>query len=235
MKRKRIALIGASGRMGQAIASALQKDKSVSLDLGFSKSRPSEKVVKQFFVYKTKFDLKDFNQIDLIIDFSSSSCSLKALKLATHARIPFISGTTGFSKKQFAYFERASKKIPIFYSSNFSFGILVLRKILSDPQLKKFFQRVEIEETHHRLKKDRPSGTAKTLQKDLSLDFGPVRIHSIRKGVEPGHHRVLFKNNFEQIELSHKAFSREVFSNSISLILNFMAGKRIGFFDMMSL
>jgi len=113
---------------------------------------------------------------------------------------------------------------------------------------------LEVVEMHHRLKKDAPSGTAKTLAEILAsvrkqqlekvLRHGreglvgertaaEIGMHSIRGGDVVGDHTVIFANNGERVELSHKASSRETFANGALRAAQWVVGKKPGIYDML--
>src|SRR5437763_6442558 len=150
MTNLRVALIGAAGRMGQAI-------------IDVAKSEGVEVVAR--------IDLGDqllFADADVTIDFSHADTTASICEVAIKSKTPLVIGTTGHSAKQRDHIVAASKQIPLVLASNFSVGVNALfaltenaAKILGDD-----FD-LEIVEAHHRMKKDAPSGTAKTLAEIL--------------------------------------------------------------------
>lgn len=193
-----IALVGASGRMGQEILSLAQdSDCSVSYELG--RSADWSKV--------------DAARVHVVIDFSSPAGLARAITWCERAKVPLVSGSTGLAAKDFAALNRAAKKIPVLYSANMSLGIAVMSAMLGE------FTRVEdwdfqIEEAHHSKKKDRPSGTALLLQNRLEqvLDRKLPKPLSRRGGSIPGEHSVMAMGPDEGITIQHTAFNRQVFA-----------------------
>jgi 4-hydroxy-tetrahydrodipicolinate reductase len=232
-KELRIAVIGAAGRMGQAIigvAQSEQVDIAAKIDLG-------DKLV--------------LGEVDVVIDFSHADAVASICEAAMTSKIPLVMGTTGHSAKQRDNIVAASKQLPIVLASNFSVGVNALfaltekaAKILRDG-----FD-LEIVEVHHRMKKDAPSGTANTLAEILQRirqmenlrhgrggivgerDRSEIGIHSVRGGDVVGDHTVIFAGNGERLELTHRASSRETFARGAIRAARWVVGKSPGLYDM---
>jgi 4-hydroxy-tetrahydrodipicolinate reductase len=163
-------------------------------------------------------------------------------------------GTTGHSGPERSKIEKLSVKIPIVWSSNFSTGVNALFWLTQKAAeiLGPGFD-LEIIETHHRLKRDAPSGTAKTLAEILAkvrrIQLGKalrpgrsgnvgertseeIGIHSVRGGDVVGDHTVIFAGVGERIELTHKASSRETFANGALRAVQWAVGQKPGLYDM---
>ena len=233
MHNLRVALIGAAGRMGQAI-------------IGLAKSEGVEVVAR--------IDLGDqlaFADADVVIDFSHADAAASICEVAIKSKTPLVIGTTGHSAKQRDDIVAASKQIPVVLASNFSVGVNALfaltenaAKILGDD-----FD-LEIVEAHHRMKKDAPSGTAKTLAEILQrarqtkiLRHGregivgergksEIGIHSVRGGDVVGDHTVIFAGQSERLELTHRASSRDTFARGAIRAARWVIGKSPGLYDM---
>jgi 4-hydroxy-tetrahydrodipicolinate reductase len=229
----RVALIGAAGRMGQAI-------------IGLAQGEGVEVVAKM--------DLGDqlaFRDADVAIDFSHADAAASICEVAIESKTPLVIGTTGHTMKQRDCIVGASKQIPVVLASNFSVGVNVLfalteniAKILGDD-----FD-LEIVETHHRMKKDAPSGTAKTLADILQharqtktlrhgregmigeRDRSEIGIHSIRGGDVIGDHTVIFAGQSERLELTHRASSRDTFARGAIRAARWVIGKSPKLYDM---
>ena len=122
-----------------------------------------------------------------------------------------------------------SRSTPIVFASNFSIGVNVIfwltRKAAE--QLGEDFE-AEIIETHHKMKKDAPSGTAKTLAEILKSDRemqSEIPIRSIREGDVVGEHTVIFNGPSERLELTHRAESREIFARGALRAAKWVIGK----------
>jgi 4-hydroxy-tetrahydrodipicolinate reductase len=193
-------------------------------------------------------------QGDVFVDFSSHTATAEIVGLCARHRKAIVIGTTGHSKSEQSAIRNLKSAIPIVWSSNYSTGVNTLfwltrkaAEILgSDFDL-------EIVEMHHRLKKDAPSGTAKTLAeilagvRNLHLEKAArhgragivgertaleIGIHSVRGGDVVGDHTVIFANTGERLELTHKASSRETFANGALRAALWVVKQKPGLYDM---
>jgi len=233
MHKIRVALIGAAGRMGQAIINAAETEGIAVV---------------------TKIDLSDkiaFADADVAIDFSHADAATSICAVATKSKTPLVIGTTGHSAKQRDDIVAASKQIPVVLASNFSVGVNALFALTENAAkiLGEDFD-LEIVEAHHRMKKDAPSGTAKTLVEILQrarqtkiLRHGregivgergksEIGIHSVRGGDVVGDHTVIFAGQGERLELTHRASSRETFARGAIRAARWVIGKSPGLYDM---
>ena len=234
----RVLLLGAKGRMGQAIAAAAPKadaEIAAELDLG-------DDIAKRI------------RDCDVVIDFSHANASSALAAACREAEKPAVIGTTGHSTEERTAIEELAKSVPVVLSPNFSVGVNALfwltRKAAE--MLGKDFD-LEITEMHHRLKKDAPSGTAKKLAEILcevrDLDYEKdvrhgreglvgerlakeIGVHSIRGGDVVGDHTVTFAGPGERLELSHKAASRETFALGALRAARWIVGKPPGLYSM---
>lgn len=164
---------------------------------------------------------------DLIMDFSHPSLTDALRAYAWRTATPLLSGTTNLTPAQMDDLQALGKKVPVIWSSNYSFGINLFRHILGEitPVLKGWD--VEVTETHHNRKVDAPSGTARTLIQAIDPDgecdlvFGregncgartkkEIGVHALRGGTVVGEHRVDFFGTDEVFEITHKMGSRQV-------------------------
>jgi 4-hydroxy-tetrahydrodipicolinate reductase len=198
--RVRVLLIGAAGRMGKTISDLANSDPRINIIARCDLGDPIEPPMQN---------------CDVAIDFSHAEAIVEICRAALEHRKPLIIGTTGHSKEQHGIIEETAQSVPIVFASNFSVGVNVLfwlaRKAAE--QLGGDFD-AEIVETHHKMKKDAPSGTAKTLAellKAVKKMEGEIPTQSIREGDVVGEHTVIFKGPSERLELTHRAASREIF------------------------
>ena len=210
--RVRVALIGARGRMGQTIIELAKAGQRIDIvaqcDLGDSIAAA----------------LKD---CDVAIDFSSASSIEGVCRAASQYKKALVIGTTGHSPEQRYVIEETAKSLPIVFASNFSVGVNVLFALTRRAAeiLGSEFQ-PQIAETHHTKKKDAPSGTAKTLGEILKNELKTdVPIQSIREGEVVGEHTVTFVGPSEQLELTHRAGSREIFARGALRAADWVVGK----------
>ena len=133
--------------------------------------------------------------------------------------------------------KKAGEKLRVLLSSNTSIGINILRKIamLISPAMKDFD--IEIVESHHNKKKDKPSGTAKTLKADVINATGKadIPVHSLRAGNIVGEHEIIFAKDDEVIKISHTALSKRIFALGAIDLSEKLLSKDIGFYDTMEL
>jgi 4-hydroxy-tetrahydrodipicolinate reductase len=174
---------------------------------------------------------------DVRIDFTSPASTMENIRLASTKGKAMVIGTTGLSKDEIKEIEILSKKIPCVVASNMSTGVNLLLKILQDvARVLGDEYDIEIVESHHRLKKDAPSGTAKRLIELLALarKQKPEAIvaHAIRAGDIVGDHTVIFAGPAERIELTHRAHSREVFAQGALKAAQFVVRQKPGLYDM---
>ena len=232
-KALRVTLVGAAGRMGQAII-AVANSESVEI---ISKLDQGDRIASA--------------AADVLIDFSQPDVANAVCDAGLKSNIPLVIGTTGHSPEQRKAIESASKKLPIVLASNFSVGVNALFWLTEQAAriLGEGFD-LEIVEMQHRLKKDAPSGTARTLaeilqrqRKTTQLRHGregmvgerdplEIGIHAIRGGDVVGEHTVIFAGSGERLELTHRAASRETFARGALCAAHWVIGKEPGLYDM---
>jgi 4-hydroxy-tetrahydrodipicolinate reductase len=219
MKKLKVGLFGATGRMGKEISKIISE--SPGLDLFLSLNT------------QTACDPDQAKQVDVWIDFSTPEALNVNLKIAVENKTPFVCGTTGFSKKEDDLLASAAQKIPILWSSNMSVGVAVLNEALKIFASLKDFD-FQIEELHHIHKKDRPSGTAITLQKNLQSAVGrtiPEPV-SIRGGGIFGIHKVFAMSPDETITFEHTALNRSVFARGAVQAAEWISSQKPGLYSM---
>jgi len=164
---------------------------------------------------------------EILIDFSLPGALKKTLTLIRQYSCSLITGVTGYAESQMEEIRKLSQEVTVVQSFNFSIGIqlmLKLTRILKDnlPDWD-----VEISETHHRFKKDKPSGTAKMLAAVLERE---VPISVFRLGNVPGDHTVSFGGLGEILSLSHRVLSRRTFAEGVLLAAEFANKQDAGYF-----
>ena len=165
---------------------------------------------------------------EILIDCSLPEVFDKMLSFGRTYNIPVIVAPTGLTEENMKNLKDYSKTKPVVQSSNFSFGIQILLELTKIAKEKLPEWDVEISETHHRFKKDKPSGTAKMIQ-DI---FGEKKINttSLRLGNVPGDHTVNFAGLGEVISIQHRALSRRTFAEGILMSAEFSLKKTNGFY-----
>ena len=170
-------------------------------------------------------------KVDALIDFSTPSGALERLSECVGNGSPAIICTTAFSADQEKQIESAASKVPVVFASNMSVGINLLFRVV--PEIARALgdeYDVDVVETHHRNKKDSPSGTAVTLLKGLGRR---ATAHSLRSGDEVGEHKVVFGGPGERIEVIHRATTREVFARGALRAAEFVSKAKPGLYTML--
>ena len=189
---------------------------------------------------------------DVCIDFSGVGALPKLADYIRRTGTPLVSGTTGYTDPDFAVLRELSETVPVIWASNYSTGIAVLRRILRQyaPILEDWDK--ELLELHHNKKIDAPSGTAKTLLRELDPQGtatvihgregicgqrtkGEIGVFALRGGTVAGEHSVLFFGEDESLELTHKASSRRIFAAGALRAAESLADKAPGYYDLENL
>jgi 4-hydroxy-tetrahydrodipicolinate reductase len=234
-----VIITGAKGRMGQALVSCVKSFRDLKIVAAIDRGD----------------DLKTaISKTDAVIDFSSHDATPAIVELCAKNKKAIVIGTTGHSDSEKSQIANLKAKIPMVWASNFSTGVNTLFWLTRKAAeiLGTDFD-LEIVEMHHRLKKDAPSGTAKSLAEILAavrkhqlekvarhgrvgivgerLD-SEIGIHSIRGGDVVGDHTVIFANNGERLEFTHKASSRDTFANGALRAALWVVKQKPGIYDM---
>lgn len=240
---KRIGIIGAAGRMGINLINAVESNPDTVLAGAVEQQEhPQLGIDARANAGLGAGEITIVHDVgaaaascDVMIDFSTREALPNNLDRMVAANKPLVIGTTGLSSEEKRRIMEAAKHIPIVQAPNFSTGVTLLAHLVQEAArvLDKGFD-LEIVETHHRFKKDSPSGTALRLAdaasrgRGQSLDDvvcygrqgqvgerpeGQIGIHAVRGGDVVGEHTVAFFGNGERIELTHKAASRMTFAH----------------------
>lgn len=258
----RIAILGATGRMGRAIIQAAALNPHIKLTAALDRSgNPllGQDAAAQAGLPPCGVMISDsleaaVAQFDVLIDFSRPEATLSALPLCLQHGKGMVIGTTGFSSEQKAEIAAAAKKISICMSANFSIGVNVTLRLLelAAKTLGDAYD-VEIVEAHHRHKVDAPSGTALRMGEAVAAGLGrdlkdcavyerygntgardskTIGFATVRGGDVVGDHTVLFLGEGERVEISHKATSRMNFSGGAVKAAAWLQGKPAGLYEM---
>jgi 4-hydroxy-tetrahydrodipicolinate reductase len=228
-KTLKIGLVGANGRMGQEITEILKTKSELELHLAICRSAS----LAEFAYTRAAPSCPEAKDVDIWIDFSSPELLTKLLSVAAKNKTPVVSGTTGLTAANQTALKKAAKVIPVLWASNMSLGVAVVTEALQ------VFSRIrqfdfQIEEFHHSRKKDKPSGTAKSLQEALEKAVGrklPEPI-SIRGGGIFGVHKVHAMAEEEHIIFEHMALNRAVFARGAVEAAQWLCLKKKGFYSM---
>jgi len=222
MKRPvHVLLVGAAGRMGRTVVDLVNNDPKIQIVAQCDLGEPIEPAMKN---------------CDVAIDFSHADAITEICRTALHHHKSLVIGTTGHSQEQRRLIEEAALSLAIVFAPNFSIGVNALFWLTREAaELLDSDFNPEIIETHHKMKKDAPSGTAKTLAKILKTARkmrSEVPIQSIREGDVVGEHTVIFGGPGERVELTHRAASREIFARGALRAAQWIIGKPPGFYSM---
>ncbi len=191
---------------------------------------------------------------DVVVDFSSHTATPGIAALCAEEKKAIVIGTTGHSAETRSYISALSARIPVVLSSNFSTGVNTLFWLCRKAaEILGPAYDLEIIEMHHRLKRDAPSGTARTLAEILaevrnthlenvarhgrSGIVGPrtaeeIGIHAVRGGDVVGDHTVIFAGSGERLEITHRASNRETFANGALRSALWVVNQKPGLYDM---
>ena len=254
----KIAVYGASGRMGRAVI-RLASEEGASLVGAVASSRSRELgrdagevagagVAGVELTADTSAGLLG---ADVVIDFSTAAALPHLLQLAARAKVAVVSGTTRLDATCERLLDEAARVVPVLWAPNTSVGVQVLAELvtLAAQKLGLSFD-VEIVEAHHRAKVDAPSGTAERLRRAVDEarhglrplygregDVGARRddeiaVLAVRGGDVIGDHTVHFLGQGERIELTHRATNRDLFARGALRAARFVQGKPPGRYTM---
>ena len=262
MAKIKIAVAGCLGRMGQEISKKILLNKNLEFVGGFEhkKHKDIDKPLNKVSgIRSSKLVNANSTQLikkaDVIIDFTTPMSTLNNLKIASANKTAVVIGSTGMTDAQKKKVKSFSRKIPILMSSNMSLGVNLLFNLVQQTAsaLKDTDYDIEIAETHHKHKKDAPSGTALSLgeyaadgrktklnkskvldrtKKLTSRKKGDIGFSVTRGGEIAGEHTVSFIGTNDRVDLVHKANNRSIFVDGAVKAAIFISKKRAGLFNM---
>lgn len=235
----KIGVIGASGRMGRAIAAVLKEAEGVSLAGGANAGDDVAALAATS---------------DVLVDFSVPGALAANLAAAAQAGIPIVVGTTGLDASHLDQIARTAERVAVLQSANMSLGVNLLAHLVREAtaRLDEDWD-VEIVEMHHRHKADAPSGTALLLGKaaaegrGIALEAasergrdgitgpripGGIGFASLRGGSVAGDHQLILAAEGERIELGHRAESRDIFARGAVKAAAWLHGRPAGLYAM---
>ena len=207
--------------MGKTVLDLVQNDQEIEIVASCDLADPIEPAMKN---------------CDVAIDFSHANAIEEICRVALQHGKSLVIGTTGHSEQQRRIIEETAHSVPIVFASNFSVGVNVLFWLTRKAaELLGSDFNAAIVETHHMMKKDAPSGTAKTLAEILKAgrkSESEIPIQSIREGDIVGEHTVIFSGPGERLELTHRAASREIFARGALRAAKWIVHKPPGLYSM---
>jgi 4-hydroxy-tetrahydrodipicolinate reductase len=255
----KLAVVGAGGRMGQAILRLAREDGSIEL-VGASDAPGSPDVgrdvgeVSRLGVWGVVLSGSTEDALlgaEVCIDFSSPRATASVAQACARAGVALVSGTTGLQDDALQAIDEATKSIPVLWAPNTSAGVQVLAELVREAvaRLGPGYD-IEVVEVHHRRKVDAPSGTALRLveaaregRQGLTVVAGregtpgarkaeEIGVLAVRGGDVIGDHTVHLLGDGERIELTHRATSRDLFARGALRAARFLLGKAPGRYTM---
>lgn len=221
----RIGVPGATGAMGRAVQTIAADRDDVEVTL-----RSSRDEHELDAVHPTNLaDALAETPVDVFVDFTVPGASVDLVQTAADHGVGVVLGTTGFTAAQFDTLREHALEIPLLHAPNFSRGIHTLHAVVRDAVERLPAADIEITETHHNRKRDAPSGTAVSLletiesvrpdatrvhgrEGDAPREASEIGIHARRAGTITGEHEVLLALADEELRLTHRAESRDIFA-----------------------
>ena len=245
----KIAVGGALGRMGHAVAKMVEADPKAVIAARYD--RPGA-------AWTGRLDEKEYalNVASVVIDFSTPAASVELAQLAAQMGGPaLVIGATGASNEERAAIAEAARKVPIVFAGNYSLGVNLLMGLVAQAAraLPADVFDIEVFEAHHRHKVDAPSGTALMLGeaaargRGVKLDdvarrtrdgitgerpVGEIGFSVLRGGGIVGEHSVTFAAEEEILTLSHSGRDRGLFARGALVAAHWVVGKPPGLYDM---
>lgn len=256
-----VCVFGAAGRMGQSLIRSIQEAPDLQLvgalvepgdalsghDVGVSLG------LGEIGVLATDQPVRALDQAQVAIDFTLPKATLGNIKACEESEVALVTGTTGFSDDQNRLLRGREWTIPAVFAPNMSIGVNLMYGLIAQAatSLGADYD-IEIIETHHRHKKDAPSGTALALGEviseslDVSLSkagvfhregqaprrAGDIGFSVVRAGDVVGEHTVLFATEGERLEITHRASSRQTFVNGALRSARWVVEQKPGLFGM---
>jgi 4-hydroxy-tetrahydrodipicolinate reductase len=256
----KIAIAGASGRMGQMLIDTVLRTPGVTLGAALDRAGSDAvgqdagaKLGKTTGVIVTNDVRAGLSQADVLIDFTRPDATLNHLNVARELGTAVVIGTTGFTAEQKASFKTYGESIGVVWAPNMSVGVNATFKLI-EVAAKILAQGydVEIIEAHHKHKIDAPSGTALKMGEIVAeaqgtkladravyaregetgpRELGTIGFATVRGGDIVGDHTVLFAGDGERIEITHRSNTRQSYAEGAVRAAVYVAGKK-GLYDM---
>lgn len=237
----KVIVTGSKGRMGSRIASLVKNSRDMSILAEIDREDSIEKFLQQG---------------NVIIDFTTAEAAARHATLAAEHKIPIVIGTTGLSDGQKQTVQDAAKKTAVLLSPNMSVGVNLMWKLIevAGKTLSKQYK-VDIVETHHVRKLDKPSGTARKMLDIVLQESGrhmesdvffyedesnnppenrdpEISIRSIRRGEVVGDHAIHFTSPGETLSILHHAATRDIFAEGAITAARWIVGRPAGLYGM---
>ncbi len=261
MNKIRIAITGASGRMGRTLIEAVSRAEDAVLAAAIEQpdSPWLGKDAGEFVGAPCGVRITDdieaaLAQADCLIDFTRPEGTLHHLEICRRLGVHMVIGTTGFTPEGKQAIHEAARDIPVVFAPNMAVGVNAVFRLLEvAARILDEGYDIEIIEAHHRHKVDAPSGTALRMGEVVAAALGrdltecavygreghtgerpatQIGFATVRGGDIVGDHTVLFAGTGERIEITHKSASRMPYASGSLRAARFMHGKACGLYDM---
>lgn len=249
----RLAVNGATGRMGRVLLDLLHGDGRFELVAALTAADAPQLGERAWHDRAAPCFQSEWPQepLDVVIDFSGPAGLASALDYCTRHGVALVSGTTGVEPSLKARVVEASARIALMHASNFSLGVAVLTRLLREASAALPDWDLEIVEAHHQRKTDAPSGTAlslgeaaagargSTLARDGVMGTregarrsGSIGFAVVRGGDIVGEHTALLIGAGERVELGHRASDRGIFARGATEAALWLGGQPPGAYDL---
>lgn len=258
----RVAIVGVAGRMGHNLIKACELTEEIELTAAVEwagSPAVGRDVGEQAGLNRMDITVtNDLNEVlddfDVLVDFTRPEATLKHLEICRRERKCVVIGTTGFTPDAKDVIQRASDDIAVVLAPNMSVGVnLVLTLLQTAAQVMGNSTDIEVMEAHHRHKVDAPSGTALRMGEVVAEALGrnldqcavygrkghtgerrpdTIGFSTVRAGDIVGEHTVMFADDGERVEITHKATSRMTFANGAVRAARWLFDKPKGLYDM---
>ncbi|RLN01455.1 4-hydroxy-tetrahydrodipicolinate reductase [Haloarcula sp. Atlit-7R] len=239
----RVAVNGVTGQMGGAVIEAATDSEVV---VGFATSETDAvESVPVVDPADAATALREYD-VDVVVDFAVPEGALTVAEACAETGVPMVVGTTGFDEDGLARLQDASEVIPLLKATNFSQGIQVLQRLVSEAVDTLEDYDLELMETHHNRKVDAPSGTATSIldviqeERDVEPVYGreghapreadEIGVFARRAGDIRGEHELVLAGNDEVLSLSHRAEDRGVFAAGALDAAAWLVGRDAGWY-----
>ncbi len=246
----KLAVLGASGRMGSSITRLAINDPLIEVVAATCIFNNGKKVPNSDLIFTDDIE-SAMRNADVVIDFTLPEGVRSNIKIASSLGKPYVSGTTGLTDDDMKLLNHTSKTTPVFWAPNMSIGVTVLKNVIKQisSKLDDSFD-IEILEMHHRDKIDAPSGTAismgecaakgrgRNLREDEKKcrsggrQKGDIGFSAMRGGNVIADCSIIFAGDEEVIEIKHSALTRDMFAKGAIMAAKWVLEKDPGLYNM---
>ncbi|WP_199765373.1 4-hydroxy-tetrahydrodipicolinate reductase [Helicobacter felis] len=250
-----IGVFGASGKVGGLLIQEIKKTTDLNLSSVFIRKNLTPALIQ--ILPESAFVTNNLEQFlqhcQLVMDFSLPQATSSLLETLLEHPLPLVSGTTGLDAQSWENLQKLARHVPVLHASNMSLGMAVLNKVVGLVAKNLRGADIEIVETHHRYKKDAPSGSALTLgetcaqarnlefekvyapQREAQRQEQEIGFASVRGGDVVGKHVVGFYLDGEYLELAHVVTERNVFAKGALEVARWLVSQPPGLYNIENL